>query len=85
MLSKPESQHQSHPEETEEDLQEQPETQTLPMSIINVKQEAPDLTDEQTQDGQEVLFKQVRERDSDVDQLCCLIKRKDLPCIFYCW
>ncbi|KAA0713508.1 Histone deacetylase 4 [Triplophysa tibetana] len=55
MLSKPaERQHQSHPEETEEDLEEQ---QTLPMSL-GIKQEAPDLTEEYTQENQQVLFDQ---------------------------
>ncbi|XP_056606069.1 histone deacetylase 4-like isoform X3 [Triplophysa dalaica] len=55
MLSKPaERQHQSHPEETEEDLEEQ---QTLPMSL-GIKQEAPDLTEEYTQEDQQVLFDQ---------------------------
>ncbi|XP_052456455.1 histone deacetylase 4 isoform X1 [Carassius gibelio] len=57
MLSKPcERQHQSHPEETEEELREQ-QTETLPMSL-HIKQEVADLTEEQGQDEQELLFKQ---------------------------
>ncbi|XP_059415538.1 histone deacetylase 4-like [Carassius carassius] len=60
MLSKPcERQHQSHPEETEEELREQQDatqTETLPMSL-HIKQEVPDLTEEQGQEEQE-LFKQ---------------------------
>uniref|UniRef100_A0A671Q9A9 Histone deacetylase n=1 Tax=Sinocyclocheilus anshuiensis TaxID=1608454 RepID=A0A671Q9A9_9TELE len=50
MLSKPgDRQHQSHPEETEEELREQQDatqTETLPMSLL-IKQEPPDLTEEQ--------------------------------------
>uniref|UniRef100_A0A8C2L4E8 Histone deacetylase n=1 Tax=Cyprinus carpio TaxID=7962 RepID=A0A8C2L4E8_CYPCA len=61
MLSKPcDRQHQSHPEETEEELREQQDaTQTvmLPMSLP-IKQEPPDLTEEQGQEEQELLFKQ---------------------------
>uniref|UniRef100_A0A8C2CMN3 Histone deacetylase n=1 Tax=Cyprinus carpio TaxID=7962 RepID=A0A8C2CMN3_CYPCA len=61
MLSKPcDRQHQSHPEETEEELREQQDatqTETLPMSLP-IKQEPPDLTEEQGQEEQELLFKQ---------------------------
>ncbi|XP_050968841.1 histone deacetylase 4 isoform X5 [Labeo rohita] len=61
MLSKPgDRQHQSHPEETEEELREQQDatqTETLPMSLP-IKQEPPDLTEEQRQEEQELLFKQ---------------------------
>uniref|UniRef100_A0A673N9T3 Histone deacetylase n=1 Tax=Sinocyclocheilus rhinocerous TaxID=307959 RepID=A0A673N9T3_9TELE len=61
MLSKPcDRQHQSHPEETEEELREQQDatqTETLPMSLL-IKQEPPDLTEEQRQEEQELLFKQ---------------------------
>ncbi|XP_051568551.1 histone deacetylase 4-like isoform X3 [Myxocyprinus asiaticus] len=57
MLSKPnERQHQSHPEETEEELREQQavtQTQQIHMNI-NIKQEPPDLQE----DEQELLFKQ---------------------------
>uniref|UniRef100_A0A8C1XCR7 Histone deacetylase n=1 Tax=Cyprinus carpio TaxID=7962 RepID=A0A8C1XCR7_CYPCA len=64
MLSKPcDRQHQSHPEETEEELREQQDatqTETLPMSLP-IKQEPPDLTEEQGQEEQELLFKQVRD------------------------
>ncbi|XP_016421851.1 histone deacetylase 4-like isoform X1 [Sinocyclocheilus rhinocerous] len=61
MLSKPcDRQHQSHPEETEEELREQQDatqTETLSMSLL-IKQEPPDLTEEQRQEEQELLFKQ---------------------------
>uniref|UniRef100_A0A9J8AU20 Histone deacetylase n=1 Tax=Cyprinus carpio carpio TaxID=630221 RepID=A0A9J8AU20_CYPCA len=61
MLSKPcDRQHQSHPEETEEELREQQDatqTEMLPMSLP-IKQEPPDLTEEQGQEEQELLFKQ---------------------------
>ncbi|XP_016095406.1 histone deacetylase 4-like, partial [Sinocyclocheilus grahami] len=61
MLSKPcDRQHQSHPEETEEELREQQDatqTETLPMSLL-IKQEPPDLTEEQRPEEQELLFKQ---------------------------
>ncbi|KAL0191900.1 hypothetical protein M9458_014598, partial [Cirrhinus mrigala] len=61
MLSKPgDRQHQSHPEETEEELREQQDatqTETLPISLP-IKQEPPDLTEEQRQEEQELLFKQ---------------------------
>uniref|UniRef100_A0A671Q0B0 Histone deacetylase n=1 Tax=Sinocyclocheilus anshuiensis TaxID=1608454 RepID=A0A671Q0B0_9TELE len=61
MLSKPgDRQHQSHPEETEEELREQQDatqTETLPMSLL-IKQEPPDLTEEQRREEQELLFKQ---------------------------
>uniref|UniRef100_A0A9J7XQ87 Histone deacetylase n=1 Tax=Cyprinus carpio carpio TaxID=630221 RepID=A0A9J7XQ87_CYPCA len=61
MLSKPcDRQHQSHPEETEEELREQQDatqTETLPMNLP-IKQEPPDLTEEQGQEEQELLFKQ---------------------------
>lgn len=64
MLSKPsDRQHQSHPEETEEELREQQDvtqTETLPMNV-SIKQEPPDLTEEQRQEETELLFKQVRE------------------------
>ncbi len=60
MLSKPgDLQHQSHPEETEEELREQ-QTEMLPMSL-SVKQEPPDLTEEQRPEEQEQLFEQVRD------------------------
>ncbi|XP_042610039.1 histone deacetylase 4-like isoform X2 [Cyprinus carpio] len=52
--------HQSHPEETEEELREQQDatqTEMLPMSLP-IKQEPPDLTEEQGQEEQELLFKQ---------------------------
>ncbi|KAL1272183.1 hypothetical protein QQF64_028045 [Cirrhinus molitorella] len=61
MLSKPgDRQHQSHPEETEEELREQQDatqTETLPMNLP-IKQEPLDLTEEQRQEEQELLFKQ---------------------------
>ncbi|XP_048054725.1 histone deacetylase 4-like isoform X1 [Megalobrama amblycephala] len=61
MLSKPsDRQHQSHPEETEEELREQQDatqTETLPMNV-SIKQEPPDLTEEQRQEETELLFKQ---------------------------
>ncbi|XP_051752405.1 histone deacetylase 4-like isoform X2 [Ctenopharyngodon idella] len=61
MLSKPsDRQHQSHPEETEEELREQQDatqTETLLMNV-SIKQEPPDLTEEQRQEETELLFKQ---------------------------
>ncbi|XP_067314724.1 histone deacetylase 4-like isoform X2 [Pseudorasbora parva] len=61
MLGKPsDRQHQSHPEETEEELREQQDptqTETLPMNI-SIKQEPPDLAEEQRPEEPELLFKQ---------------------------
>uniref|UniRef100_A0A671Q3F9 Histone deacetylase n=1 Tax=Sinocyclocheilus anshuiensis TaxID=1608454 RepID=A0A671Q3F9_9TELE len=61
MLSKPgDRQHQSHPEETEEELREQQDatqTETLPMSLL-IKQEPPDLTEEQRREEQEERCRQ---------------------------
>ncbi|XDV35109.1 hypothetical protein PO909_005136 [Leuciscus waleckii] len=60
MLGKPsDRQHQSHPEETEEELREQLDaTQTETHMNISIKQESPDLPEEQRPEEQEVLFKQ---------------------------
>ncbi|XP_077088209.1 histone deacetylase 4-like isoform X2 [Siphateles boraxobius] len=52
-------QHQSHPEETEEELREQLDsTQTETHMNISIKQESPDLPEEQRPEEQELLFKQ---------------------------
>uniref|UniRef100_A0A8C1FYE1 Histone deacetylase n=1 Tax=Cyprinus carpio carpio TaxID=630221 RepID=A0A8C1FYE1_CYPCA len=65
MLSKPcDRQHQSHPEETEEELREQQDatqTETLPMNLP-IKQEPPDLTEEQGQEEQELVCVRVCEQ-----------------------
>ncbi len=64
MLNNPgDRQHQSHPEETEEELREQQDAtqmEILPMSL-SVKQEPPDLIEEQRPEEQELLFEQVRD------------------------
>uniref|UniRef100_A0A8B9LPM2 Histone deacetylase n=1 Tax=Astyanax mexicanus TaxID=7994 RepID=A0A8B9LPM2_ASTMX len=55
-------QHQSHPEETEEELREQQDSaqeEGLPLSVI-IKQEPPDPQEEERQEEQELLFRQVR-------------------------
>uniref|UniRef100_A0AAR2IMC9 Histone deacetylase n=1 Tax=Pygocentrus nattereri TaxID=42514 RepID=A0AAR2IMC9_PYGNA len=59
-------QHQSHPEETEEELREQQDSaqgEGLPLSVI-IKQEPPDPQEDERQEEQELLFRQVRERNS---------------------
>ncbi|XP_026121658.1 histone deacetylase 4-like isoform X2 [Carassius auratus] len=61
MLSKPcDRQHQSHPEETEEELREQQDaTQTEMLSMsLPIKQEPPDLTEERRPEEQELLFEE---------------------------
>uniref|UniRef100_A0AAY4C4L1 Histone deacetylase n=1 Tax=Denticeps clupeoides TaxID=299321 RepID=A0AAY4C4L1_9TELE len=71
MLSKPGEagrQHQSHPEETEEELrehQDQAQLESLPLGV-KVKQEPPDPQEEERQVEQELLFRQVR----TIDLLC---------------
>uniref|UniRef100_A0AAR2KBB0 Histone deacetylase n=1 Tax=Pygocentrus nattereri TaxID=42514 RepID=A0AAR2KBB0_PYGNA len=53
-------QHQSHPEETEEELREQQDSaqgEGLPLSVI-IKQEPPDPQEDERQEEQELLFRQ---------------------------
>lgn len=67
MLTKPGEvarQHQSHPEETEEELREQQDStqaESLPLSVI-IKQEPLDPQEDERQEEQELLFRQVRQR-----------------------